>query len=123
MSNVLQASVAVTFAKLVNSTKTDSLSATLVSTMLTPALVRGDVTVLSAATETNYLPTGISTVNFLMVTATGNPVLLRTVAAGTQYKIPAGGCFLAQMANTGLSGILLTGGGTGDAQVTFIVGQ
>jgi hypothetical protein len=116
-----QADVQATFQKLVDGVKTDSLAAALTITLT--KIVRIDTKILSAAAETNFLPAGITQVDFLLVKSKDNDILLRTVGAGTQYKIPGGGLFLAQKFLTGLSAILLTGNGATDSNIEVIVGQ
>ena len=114
-------STKVTYSRKDDDVLTDTIESTFATTLA--QLVRQDLTIAQALVETDFLPVGITQVDYLLVRAIDFPVLLRTIVVGTQYTIPAGGVFLVFFTVAGVNAVLFTGNGANDAKVQMVIGQ
>ena len=85
------------------------------------------VTIAGSAPEASFKPAEISSIDFLFVKpaggTAGGSILLRTIAAGSQYQIPAGGIFYLFSNSAGVTDILITSNETFDVEVEIQVGE
>jgi hypothetical protein len=92
------------------------------SVELNVAVMREEFVIPGAASETDYIPPGIATIDYLMVYSS-EAVQIRTEAAGSLYTIPAGGMFLIMAESADVDAVLITGHASNDADIIMWVGE
>jgi hypothetical protein len=86
-------------------------------------IARLDVTLTAAASETSYLPAGITTIDLIYVQTKDEIIKVRTVAAGTLFDVGPGVPFLAITEATAVDDLLITAHASIDSDVSIFVAQ